>query len=49
LCSTISDKGFRSDTIAKMGERGIKVLEEQYNLDIYWNRISKMYEDVFNN
>jgi len=37
------------EEIAIMGERGIKVLEEQYNLEIYWDRISKMYEDVFNN
>jgi len=36
------------EDIAKMGERGRLVLEEQYNLDIYWKRISNMYEDVFN-
>jgi len=34
--------------IAKMGELGRKVLEEHYTLDIYWNRISKMYQDVVN-
>jgi len=36
------------EEIAKMGEHGRKVLEEQYNLDIFWNRISKMYDDVIN-
>jgi len=34
------------EEIAKMGEHGRKVLEEQYNLDIFWNRISKMYQDT---
>jgi len=34
---------------AKMGELGKKVLEKQYNLDIFWNRISKMYKDVLKN
>ena len=32
--------------IAIMGERGRNVLEEQYNLDVFWNRISKMYKDI---
>jgi len=34
--------------IAKMGERGRKVLEEHYNQDVFWKRISKMYQDVNN-
>jgi len=34
------------EEIAKMGERGRKVLEEQYNLDVFWNRISKTYHNV---
>jgi len=33
--------------IATMGERGRKVLEEQYNLDVFWNRISKMYDEIY--
>ncbi len=35
------------EEIAKMGERGRKVLEEQYNLDVFWNRISKMYDEIY--
>jgi len=34
--------------IAKMGEHGRMELEEHYNLDVYWKRISKMYHDVIN-
>jgi len=33
---------------AKMGVMGRKVLEEKYNLDVFWDRISKMYDDVIN-
>ena len=31
---------------AEMGRMGRKVLEEKYNLDVFWNRISKMYQDT---
>jgi len=34
------------EEISKMGERGRKVLEEQFNLEVFWNRISKLYESV---
>jgi len=37
-----------NEELAKMGEHGRKILEEQYNLDIFWNRILKMYDDVLN-
>ena len=36
------------EEIAKMGERGRQVLVENYNLDVFWSRISKMYKDVIN-
>jgi len=33
--------------IATMGERGRNVLQEQYNLNVFWNRISKMYDEIY--